>query len=256
MTSVGLSKFVTETDVEEAKRKRQEEWERVRRPDDPKEAPEPEMNDIRPLYTRLEEQRLKKEAEREESRQLKNLVRGLDTDEADFLEKVDDLRAKQERQQAEEERRELEEIKLRTQFARKAAEPEPIEPKKTKKPADDTVKRSGQAKSQAKLLAGAIKRKVSESNLAGGATSNDAAPAASAEGNDDAKRDPVTRSGDSVAPQDDAVPPANKAMCVLGVLSGLGSYETDSSEVDSDGSSEDEVCGASRDILGRRPNQQ
>lgn len=245
MASVGLSKFVSESEVEEAKRKRQEEWERVRRPDDPEEAPEPELNDRRPLYTRLEEQRLKKEAEREESRQLKNLVRGLDTDEANFLEQVDDLRAQQERQQQEEERRELEEIKLRTQFARPAAEPEKIEPKK---PVENKAK---EKKSQAKLLAGAIKRKApADTNVAGNSESG--------KDNKDTVRTTVDGSGDGVAGsrQAENEQPANKAMRVLGVLSGLGNYESDSSEVDSDGSSDDEVVTSARDLLGRPMNQQ
>lgn len=234
MTSVGLSKFVTESDVEEAKRKRQEEWERVRRPDDPEKAPEPELSDSRPLFTRLEEQRLKKEAEREESRQLKNLVRGLDTDEASFLEQVDDLRAKQERLQQEEERRELEEIKLRTQFARPAPEPEKIEPKKP-------VEKKKEPKSQAKLLAGAIKRKI---------------PDAKAEAKDAKDPAPSTQTGataTATVSQPDGLAcgePAPKAMRVLGVLSGLGSYDSDSSEEDSDGSSDEEVT-TGRDLLGR-----
>ena len=46
--------FVSEADLEEARKNRQEEWERVRKPDDPKEAPE-EQYDHRSLFERLEE---------------------------------------------------------------------------------------------------------------------------------------------------------------------------------------------------------
>ena len=46
--------FVSEAEIEEAKKNRQEEWERVRKPDDPKEAPE-EVYDHRSLFERLEE---------------------------------------------------------------------------------------------------------------------------------------------------------------------------------------------------------
>ena len=46
--------FVTEADLEEARKNRQAEWERVRKPDDPEEAPE-ETYDHRSLFERLEE---------------------------------------------------------------------------------------------------------------------------------------------------------------------------------------------------------
>ncbi|OQR73171.1 hypothetical protein BIW11_01186 [Tropilaelaps mercedesae] len=238
MASVGLSKFVSEAEVEDAKRKRQEEWDRVRQPDDPKTAPEPEPSDMRPLFDRLEEQRLKKEADREESRQLKNLVKGLDSDEVDFLDQVDDLRARHERAQREEERRELEEFKLRTQFARPAVEPEKIE---AKKPANSSDRK--ETNSQAKLLAGAIKRKASEAGLGdGGGSSGDVAK----------------RSGDVAATESSPAdqPTTTQAMHVLGVLPGLGSYDSDSSKENSDNSSEEDVAVPARDLLGRVIHQQ
>ncbi|XP_022646209.1 protein FAM192A-like [Varroa jacobsoni] len=249
MASVSLSKFVTESEVEEAKRKRKEEWDRVRGPDDPEDAPEPDVSDRRPLFDRLEEQRLKKEAEREESRQLKNLVKGLDSDEVEFLERVDDLRAQQERQQREEERRELEEFKLRTQFARPAVEPEKVEPiKKT----TNFSSEKRETKSQAKLLIGAIKRKVSDANIAD-STSGTASINKSASNS----QQTATESGDinSNRQQADQGQPT-KTMRVLGVLPGLGNYESDSSEVDSNGSSEEELTMPVRDLLGRKLNQQ
>ena len=46
--------FVSEAEIEEAKKTRQEEWERVRKADDPKEAPEATY-DHRSLFERLEE---------------------------------------------------------------------------------------------------------------------------------------------------------------------------------------------------------
>ena len=46
--------FVTEADLEEARKNRQAEWERVRKADDPEEAPE-ETYDHRSLFERLEE---------------------------------------------------------------------------------------------------------------------------------------------------------------------------------------------------------
>lgn len=215
MSSVGLAKFVDESEIEEAKRKRQEEWDRVRKPDDPEKAPEPEMKDLRPLYDRLEEQRLRKEAEKEESKKLKNLVRGLDSEEVEFLEQVDQIRMKNELREREEERKEMEAFKLRSQFVHSAVEREiKIDP--TKKPSQS----QSNARSQASLLAGAIKRKSEPS------------------GETQSKK-----------PKQESSEAAPK---IIGVLPGLGHYDTDSSEVDSDGSSADEaVCSSGRDHLSR-----
>ncbi|XP_003747249.1 PSME3-interacting protein [Galendromus occidentalis] len=215
MSSVGLSKFVTESEVEEAKKKRQEEWDRVRKPEDPESAPEPEVQDLRPLYDRLEENRLRKEAEKEESKKLKHLVKGLDSEEVEFLEQVDQIRMKNELREREEERKELEAFKLRSQFVHSVGEPEiKIDP--TKKPSQSR----GSSKSQASLLAGAIKRKTDSAS-------------------DDAQNKKARAARDDTPK-------------VLGVLPGLGHYETDSSDVDSDESSADEApCSSGCDILSR-----
>ena len=71
------SGFVTESELEAAKKARQEEWERGRKPDDPENAPEPEPQDNRSLFHRLEEQRVAKQEEWDEAHKLKNQVRFL-----------------------------------------------------------------------------------------------------------------------------------------------------------------------------------
>ncbi|XDV28841.1 hypothetical protein PO909_032042 [Leuciscus waleckii] len=58
-------KFVSESELDELRKKRQEEWEKVRKPDDPEEAPE-EAYDPRSLFERLQEQKDKKQEEYEE----------------------------------------------------------------------------------------------------------------------------------------------------------------------------------------------
>lgn len=63
------SGFVTESEAAEARKRRQEEWERVRQPDDPMERPE-EPYDGRSLYERLKEQKTKKDMEYEEAHKL------------------------------------------------------------------------------------------------------------------------------------------------------------------------------------------
>ena len=70
------SGFVTEQEINEKKKVRQEEWDRVRKPDDPEIAPE-EPYDPRSLFEQLEEHKVKKQEEWDESHKLKNQIRGL-----------------------------------------------------------------------------------------------------------------------------------------------------------------------------------
>uniref|UniRef100_A0A3Q3MQY6 FAM192A/Fyv6 N-terminal domain-containing protein n=1 Tax=Mastacembelus armatus TaxID=205130 RepID=A0A3Q3MQY6_9TELE len=58
-------KFVSEAELDEMRKKRQEEWEKVRKPDDPEEVPDEEY-DPRSLFDRLQEQKDKKQEEYEE----------------------------------------------------------------------------------------------------------------------------------------------------------------------------------------------
>merc|ERR1711909_31942 len=96
------------------KKVRQEEWERVRKPEDPMVAPE-EPVDSRSLFERLEEQRQKKQDDWDEEHKFKNQFRGLDDEEVDFLDRIDDVRTENERQRYLDEKRELEEYQRRQQ---------------------------------------------------------------------------------------------------------------------------------------------
>ena len=87
------SGFETESEIAAKKKARQDEWDRVRKPEDPEKAPEPEPQDNRSLFARLEEQRVAKQDEWDEAHKLKNQIRGIDDDEADFLDTVDNIRA-------------------------------------------------------------------------------------------------------------------------------------------------------------------
>uniref|UniRef100_UPI00358EE889 PSME3-interacting protein-like isoform X2 n=1 Tax=Myxine glutinosa TaxID=7769 RepID=UPI00358EE889 len=89
-------RFVTEGELEEKRRKRQEEWEKVRKPEDPLEKPE-DVCDPRSLFEKLQEQKERKQAEFEEPLKFKNQVRGLEEDEAGFLSGVEAQRCAQER---------------------------------------------------------------------------------------------------------------------------------------------------------------
>jgi len=80
-------RFVSEAELDERRKRRQEEWEKVQKPEDPEECPE-EVYDPRSLYERLQEQKDRKQQEYEEQFKFKNMVRGLDEDETNFLDEV------------------------------------------------------------------------------------------------------------------------------------------------------------------------
>lgn len=157
--------FVSETEIEDVRKKKQEEWEKVRKESDPIECPEP-VHDNKTLYERLQEQKQKKQDEWDEQHQLKNMIRGLDGDETVFL----DLVAKQQEEIAnrrfDEESQEIREYRDAVSQFQSAIIAEPT----TTKPAGSAVSQrkssqeSGAKKSQLQLIAGAIKRKSSSSS--------------------------------------------------------------------------------------------
>ncbi|XP_004371730.1 PSME3-interacting protein [Trichechus manatus latirostris] len=104
-------KFVSEAELDERRKRRQEEWEKVRKPEDPKECPE-EVYDPRSLYERLQEQKDRKQQEYEEQFKFKNMVRGLDEDETNFLDEVSRQQELIEKQRREEELKELKEYRI------------------------------------------------------------------------------------------------------------------------------------------------
>ncbi|MEQ2191929.1 hypothetical protein XENOCAPTIV_004560 [Xenoophorus captivus] len=143
VAGVDLSrKFVSESELDERRKKRQEEWEKVRKPDDPEggslcmdtqtqstqhmsaaahfntrfclcspEAPEEEY-DPRCLYDRLQEQKDKKQQEYEEQFKFRNMVRGLDEDETSFLDEVSRQQVLVEKKRRDEEKQELLEYRI------------------------------------------------------------------------------------------------------------------------------------------------
>lgn len=105
------SGFISENVLEEKRKERQAEWDRVRTAEQPKEAPE-EPYDSRSLFERLEENKRLKQEEYDKQHDIKNVVRGIDDDEAAFLDKVDEIKSEAEVKRIREERKELEEYKL------------------------------------------------------------------------------------------------------------------------------------------------
>ncbi len=85
------SGFVSEKVLAEKRAERQAEWDRVRREDQPEKAPEPEY-ESRSLFDQLKANKDKAQEEWDEAHKLKNQIRGIDDDEADFLDEVDNLK--------------------------------------------------------------------------------------------------------------------------------------------------------------------
>ncbi|XP_036399841.1 PSME3-interacting protein isoform X2 [Megalops cyprinoides] len=149
-------KFVSESELEEKRKRRQEEWEKVRKEDDPEEAPEEEY-DPRSLYERLQEQKDKKQEEYEEQFKFKNMVRGLDEDESSFLDEVSRQQSLIEKQRRDEELQELQEYhSARTKLSTHSESRKEPEKKAGPKAAEHKSHLS-----QAHLLAGAVKRRSS-----------------------------------------------------------------------------------------------
>ncbi|XP_054476006.1 PSME3-interacting protein [Anoplopoma fimbria] len=153
-------KFVSESELDEKRKKRQEEWEKVRKPDDPEEAPE-EKYDPRSLFERLQEQKDKKQEEYDEQFKFRNMVRGLDEEESSFLDEVSRQQCLVEKQRRDEEKQELLEYRCHSALVKKAATESRREPEKKVAPKHSGPEQKTSHLSQAHLLAGAVKRRSS-----------------------------------------------------------------------------------------------
>ncbi|NXH09733.1 F192A protein, partial [Bucco capensis] len=222
-------RFVSESELEERRKRRQEEWEKVRKPEDPEECPE-EAYDPRSLYERLQEQREKKQQEFEEQFKFKNMVRGLDEDETHFLDEVSRQQELLEKQRREEELKELNEYRI--SFALKwLVVGVSMDPKKeTEKKLPMKSVENKNKFSQAKLLAGAVKHRSSDG---GNSVKRLKLDADHDEKNQD-KASCVALGSSSVGGSTVHCPSA--AVCI-GILPGLGAYSGSS---DSESSSDSE----------------
>uniref|UniRef100_A0A336M7Y0 CSON008888 protein n=1 Tax=Culicoides sonorensis TaxID=179676 RepID=A0A336M7Y0_CULSO len=221
------SGFITETEIAEAKRIRQEEWDKVRNSDDPVEAPEP-VTDHRSLFERLKEQKDKKDLEYEETHKLKNMIRGLDDDEVHFLDLVDKNRLEAEKQQK------LEEIKLLEEFRQKSSASNQVDLKeklsaelnssKNKPKPQTTTSRP----SQKAILAGVVKKRTSSEANGVNETEEDSNKKLKTENTPN--QTPVT------------------GLRCIGILPGIGNYKDSS---DSDDSSDPETP-TRYDLVGKK----
>ncbi|KAK7077215.1 hypothetical protein SK128_020665 [Halocaridina rubra] len=236
------SGFISEKDVAERRRIRQENWEKTRKEDDPIEAPEEAPPDNRSLYDRLEEQRQKKQDEYDEAHKFKNMVRGLEDDEVDFLELVDRSKLQEEKRVRTEENSAMEEYRKKVSEMQRNIAEEEMRAEMRAAEGKKNSSGSGKKSSHLSLLAGAIKRKHSDDEK------NTQEPKSKL---------PNTNSGESSdKAQVSKTIPKSGFQCIA-VLPGLGVY-TDSSDsdnnVDSDSDEDDtqpQPPQQPRDITGR-----
>lgn len=229
------SGFVTESEIVEARKKRQEEWEKVRKPSDPIEMPE-EPYDSRSLFDRLQEQKQKKELEYEEAHKLKNMIKGLDDDEIEFLDLVDRTKMAADRKKELEEEKELSDFRNRVAVLHEKTLDQKINEEsiinKVKTPQKSSISQ------QQKLLKGAIvtrKRKLSEN----GQNNVDLNGKNAEKGENDGEATPKIQ---IIAPQ--------SGLKCIGVLPGIGCYTESSDENSSD--SEIEASPKQIDLVGRQ----
>ncbi|KAF6718878.1 Protein FAM192A [Oryzias melastigma] len=256
-TNVDLSrKFVSETELDEKRKKRQEEWEKVRKPEDPEEVPE-EAYDPRSLFERLQEQKDKKQQEFEEQFKFRNMVRGLDEDESSFLDEVSRQQCLVEKQRRDEEKQEL--LEYRSALVKQVSSESRREPEKKSAPKASATESKTSHLSQAHLLVGAVKRRNSSQSSENSKKQKvDGTSEASATGNGDRlteqDADSAGGRGRTAGSEDQPAAPTmttasaplnspqgvlhlpSAAVCV-GVLPGLCAYSGSS---DSDSSSDSE----------------
>ncbi|KAI1890017.1 hypothetical protein AGOR_G00168870 [Albula goreensis] len=250
-------KFVSESELEEKRKKRQEEWEKVRKPEDPEEVPEEEY-DPRSLFERLQEQKDKKQEEYEEQFKFKNMVKGLDEDETHFLDEVSRQQSLIEKQRRDEERQELQEYRIsfcsfvlspltafislsltrnlhnaRTKLTTHSETRKEPEKRAGPKPAEHKSHLS-----QAHLLAGAVKRRSSSQSSDGSKKQKQEGAEVISNRTEQEASGVESRCGVTVGVTRPGVVHLPSAAVCVGILPGLGAYSGSS---DSESSSDSEV---------------
>lgn len=255
------SGFISEAEIAEQRRLRQEEWERVRSAEQPLEAPE-EAYDPRSLYERLQEQKNKRDAEYEEAHKLKNMIKGLDDDEVEFLDLVDRTKLEEERKKNLEEEKEMRDFKAAVASLQEKSLNEKLKQElKNPQIVNKNVSCGSSRTSQLKLLAGVvvkrpekqkqevtrgIKRKLSDDNI----------NASVKEDSEKSEHTDIKNLECESTYQDDSLEikySDTGSMKCIGILPGLGSYDDSSdSECSSDTDQDPEPSHTKYDLLGRK----
>lgn len=242
------SNFITEKEIAEARKRRQEEWEKVRTPDQPLERPE-EPFDGRTLYDRLMEQKAMRDLEYEESHKLKNLIRGLNDDEVQFLELVDQNKIDAEKKQLLEEQQELNDFRNRVASLQEECADKKIQ----SEIAPHKIKTLSSRPSQKSLLSVGIKRKngeinnsASSSNATNESVNKDSRTETLQKSEED-KKEPTPRKLSITTDRFDS----GQFKCIA-ILPGIGPYTESSDSEISSGSEEDPEVMEKYDLVGRK----
>uniref|UniRef100_A0A224XUY6 Putative nefa-interacting nuclear protein nip30 n=1 Tax=Panstrongylus lignarius TaxID=156445 RepID=A0A224XUY6_9HEMI len=268
------SGFISESELAERRKVRQEEWEKVRQPNQPLEAPEEEY-DHRSLFERLEEQKKKKEFEYEEAHRLKNMIKGLDDDEIDFLELVDRSKMEEERKKCAEEELEMADFRNKVASLQEQSLEQRIQQEVRRPPLKNNNIKTGRS-SQTKLLAGVIKkRQLPVNNTVKEGTGKRSRTEIEEEKvveekeckqkSDTDKQKPEVLTNTSVTNTTVTVTQQNVGsqnkldvgektggLTCIGILPGLGTYSVSSDESDCSTDLDEDAGPARFDLLGRR----
>ncbi|CAL1539979.1 unnamed protein product [Lymnaea stagnalis] len=210
--------FVSEEEVQEQRQRRQAEWDKVRKEDDPIECPEEKT---RSLFEQLQANKELKERELEDETKLRSSVKGLDDDEVQFLNFVSDRQIQIEKDRNREDKSVLEELKNASIIK--------LQEKKEKAPGSDISKTAAQTSgtssknSQKLLLQGAIKRKSTDAK-------SDV---------DDKKQKQHNSNEEPDAKLMAGVSPTDGIMVVAGILPGIVDYGEDDSSTENESNSSD-----------------
>lgn len=259
------SGFISEAEIAEQRRIRQEEWDRVRTADQPLEPPD-EPYDPRSLYERLQEQKSKRDAEYEEAHKLKNMIKGLDDDEVDFLDLVDRTKLEEERKKILEEEKEMRDFKAAVASLQEKSLDERLkqELKKPQIPNKNVCSSSGR-NSQLKLLAGVVVKKSEKPKLSEGKgvkrklSSPELDKHLVKEDDTHLQYSQIINTESNVVVENkksylsDAMINHTGGMKCIGILPGLGSYDDSSdSDCSSDTDQDPELIQSKYDLLGRK----
>ncbi|XP_053989205.1 PSME3-interacting protein isoform X2 [Hylaeus anthracinus] len=256
------SGFISEAEIAEQRRIRQQEWERVRTADQPIEAPE-ESYDPRSLYERLQEQKTKRDAEYEEAHKLKNMIKGLDDDEVEFLDLVDRTKLEEERKKNLEEEKEMRDFKAAVASLQEKSLNEKLKQELKNPQIVNKSVSSGSRTSQLKLLAGVV---VKRSEKQKQEVSRGVKRKLPSDENKDVPENedcPVNEQKvieksdistlEDVSLESKNIMPDIGGMKCIGILPGLGSYEDSSdSDCSSDTDQDPEPNHSKYDLLGRK----
>ncbi|XP_020278062.1 protein FAM192A isoform X2 [Pseudomyrmex gracilis] len=256
------SGFISEAEIAEQRRLRQEEWERVRTADQPLEAPE-EPYDPRSLYERLQEQKTKRDLEYEEAHKLKNMIKGLDDDEVEFLDLVDRTKLEEERKKNLEEEKEMRDYKAKVASLKEQKLNEKLKQELKNPPVSSKHAISGSRSSSLKLPGGivikrtdkqkqevpkGIKRKLSDGET-------DLTKMEKVNTSREQTADTSSRESDKETHNVPNQVNSNKysGLKCIGILPGLGTYDNSSdSDCSSDTDQEMEPNPSIYDMLGRK----